>query len=198
MTTAHGDLAVFVDRHTMRYDRRYPHPIELVWEAVSTSEHLDVWLLPVTRVERRVGGRCSFTWGGAEEDGMQVGTVTDFDPPRLITYTFEVPAGFMRFELEPDSDGTLLHFTLWWPVPPGATMEPEEWPGGDLPAGGDTAWRPGSIAGFHELLDDLGRYLQGEFTAADRAANVAMEPGRHEQWIKVYRDLIRDDCPPPT
>jgi len=44
-------LAVFTDRYTRHYHRHYAHPIELVWEAVSTSEHLDGWLLATTRVE---------------------------------------------------------------------------------------------------------------------------------------------------
>ena len=50
-------LAVFVDALTMRYERVYPHPIELVWEAVTTSEHLDAWMIPVSRVEPRLGVR---------------------------------------------------------------------------------------------------------------------------------------------
>ena len=47
-------LAVFVDRTTMRHERTYPHAIESVWEAVTTSEQLNVWLLPVSKVERRL------------------------------------------------------------------------------------------------------------------------------------------------
>ena len=87
-------LATFTDRRTLHYDRRYPHPIDLVWEAVSTPAHLDVWLLPVCEVERRAGGRCSFTWGGpADEGGSDVGTVTVFDPPNAIEYTMN--DGFM-------------------------------------------------------------------------------------------------------
>jgi uncharacterized protein YndB with AHSA1/START domain len=201
MTTAEP-RAVFVDRHTLRYDRQYPHPIERVWDAVSTGEHLDVWLLPVTRVERRVGGRCSFTWGGPEEDGMEVGTVRDFAPPGLITYEFEGSGGTMRFELEPEREGTAaqfgtaLQFTLWWPVPAGTQQEPQDWPGGELPAGGDTAWRPGPLAGFHLMLDDLDGYLAGTFTAEDRAGQLGMDPDAHARWIEVYRSFIVDECPP--
>jgi uncharacterized protein YndB with AHSA1/START domain len=57
-------LAVFLDRWTMQHERVYSHPIERVWEAVSTSEHLDVWLMPVSRVDARIGGRAAFSWGG--------------------------------------------------------------------------------------------------------------------------------------
>jgi len=190
------ELATFVDRHTLRYDHRYPHPIELVFEAVSTAEHLDVWMLPVSRVERRAGGRCSFTWGGDEADGTDVGTVSEFDPPRRITYAFGPPPSYMRFDLEPDGDATLLHFTLYWPVPPGETLEPDPWPGSDLPAGPDTAWKPGAVGGFHEFLDDLAGYLGGEFTESDRAAALAnVESERHVRLTDLYREHIRDHCP---
>jgi uncharacterized protein YndB with AHSA1/START domain len=72
MSALSSPLAHFVDADTLVYDRRYPHPIERVWKAVSTGEHLDVWLFPVTRVEQRVGGRATFTWGGPEELGVEV------------------------------------------------------------------------------------------------------------------------------
>ena len=190
------ELATFVDRLTLRYDRRYPHPVELVFEAVSTAEHLDVWMLPISRVERRVGGRCSFTWGLMDEGSEDVGIVTEFDPPRRITYGFEADASYMRFDVEPDGDGTLLHFTLHWPMAPGQTAEPAPYPGGDLPTGLDTNWRPGAVGGFHEFLDDLAPYLDGRFTAADRAAHLADgESDRHVHLTAVYREHIRSHCP---
>jgi uncharacterized protein YndB with AHSA1/START domain len=199
MTSQQQVLAEFVDRFTMRYERRYPHPIEMVWDAVSTGEHLDVWMLPTSRVERRRGGRCSFTWGGDEADYVQVGTVTEFDPPRRITYAFDEAARFMRFDLAPDGDGTLLHFTLFWPVVPGEPNEPEDYPGGDLPAGPDTPWRPGFLAGFHEMLDDLAAFLRGEWGAADRAANLANYPTPEgERLIELYREHVREHCPPAS
>ena len=196
MTVEQSDLAVFVDRYTMRYDRRYPHPIDLVWEAVSTAEHLNAWLLPVTRVERRLGGRCSFTWGAAEEDWVQVGRVAAFDPPRRITYAFDDPPSSLQFALEPDGDATLLRFTLSWPVQPGQVNEAEDYPGGDLPAGPDTPWRPGFLAGFHEMLDDLATFLDGAWTAEDRAAQLASGPSsRYGRLIELYRDHVRERCP---
>ena len=201
MTVEQVALAQFVDRWTMRYERRYPHPIDLVFEAVSTGEHLDVWMLPVSRVERRAGGRCSFTWGSPEEAGMQVGEVTEFDPPRAITYSFVEPAGSMRFALSPDGDETVLQFTLHWPVPAGTQLDPEDYPGGDLPAGREVAWRPGFLAGYHEFLDDLAGYLDGEFTAEDRAANLALQLAGTPSpaflaLVDRYREHVAADCPP--
>ena len=192
-------LATFSDRRTLHYDRRYPHSIDLVWEAVSTGEHLDVWLLPVSRVERRAGGQCSFTWGGpADHPEADTGTVTVFDPPNAIQYTMR--DGFMRFDLERDGDGTRLRFTHSFV--PGTANEPSDaYDGSDQPAGPDTPWRPGFVAGFHLMLDQLGLYLRGGWTAADQARDLEnMMAGRPDpeflRMIVVYRDYIRDTCPP--
>ena len=188
-------LATFVDRHTLVYERVYPHDIDLVWEAVSTGEHLDVWMLPESRVDRRLGGECAFGWGGsADEPGATTGTVAVFDPPRAIQYSFDDGWSYMRFDLEPADGGTRLSFTLHFA--PAATAEAEPWPGGDLPAGSGTAWRPGFVAGYHEFLEDLTAYLRGEWTAEDRAAQLGgKEAERHERWIEIYRAHIRETCP---
>jgi uncharacterized protein YndB with AHSA1/START domain len=193
-------LAVFVDRTTMRHDRTYPHTIELVWEAVTTSEHLDVWLLPVSRVERRLGGVCTFSWGGPEEQSI-VGEVTEFEPPRVIQYTFGDERSFLRFELAPDGDGTRLSFTQSFAPEEGTdTQEDAAYPAADRPAGPDTPWRPGFVAGFHQMLDELDLYLRGEWTEADRAADLAAHlanrpDSEHLRMIDIYRDHIREHCP---
>ena len=194
-------LATFIDRYTMVYERTYSHDIELVWEAVSTSEHLDIWLLPVTHVERRLGGRCSFTWGGPHKP-EQLGEVTVFDPPRAIQYTFGDPRSFLRFELTPVAGGTDLAFTHSFAPGTGTTpFEPSDEYGADLPAGPGSPWRPGFVAGYHAMLDQLDTYLRGEWTAADTAASLE---AHHEHGpsddsralIDVYREHIAATCPP--
>jgi len=197
-------LAVFVDRDTMVYERRYPHPIERVFEAVSTAEHLDVWMLPESRVERRLGGSCGFGWGGSADDpGATHGTITEWSPPTTVQYTFEGDttvkgsSSFMRFDLEAlDDASTLLLFTLHF-LP--GDEEEQPYPGGDLPALG-TAWRPGFVAGYHEMLDELGLYLLGQWTAEDRARHLGggdlAADKTHNHWIDVYRAHIREACPP--
>ena len=192
-------LAKFVDRLTMVYERHYPHDIELVWEAVSTAEHLDVWMLPESRVERRLGGACAFGWGSsADEPGSTRGTITAFEPPTTIEYTFDDGWSHMRFDLAPADPGTLLHFTLRFAPPPEDAADEEPWTGGDLPAGRGTPWRPGFVAGYHEFLEDLGAYLAGTWGAPDRAAYLSGDPAhqrRHEEWVERYREHIRNHCP---
>jgi uncharacterized protein YndB with AHSA1/START domain len=192
-------LARFVDRHTMVYDRAYPHVIELVWEAVSTGEHLDVWMLPESRVERRLGGACAFGWGGSADDpAASRGTVTIYDPPTAIQYTFD-DGSFMRFDVVAEVAATALSFTLHF-LPP-ADNKVEEYHGGDLPAGLDTAWRPGFLAGYHDMLDQLAPFLGGTWTAVEQAALIekALQGEfdvEHEALTVAYREYVAAECPP--
>jgi uncharacterized protein YndB with AHSA1/START domain len=194
--TTDSPLATFTDRLTMVYEREYPHDIDLVWEAVSTAEHLDVWMLPESRVERRLGGAFAFGWGSSADDpAATTGTVTVFEPPTAIEYG-SADGSFMRFDLEPAGDATRLRFTLHF-LPSGGGSAAEDYPGGDLPGGTDTPWRPGFLAGFHDMLGDLRGYLVGEFTAADRAAHLedVFTPGMME-LIEAYREHVRTTIPP--
>jgi uncharacterized protein YndB with AHSA1/START domain len=196
-------LARFLNRYTMVYERTYPHPIERVWEAVSTAEHLDVWMLPFTKVERRVGGRASFTFGSPADTGPE-NVVTTFDPPNEIQYTgADEPRSFRRFQLATVAMGTQLTFTLAF-APGQQTSEEKENDvfGADRPAGGDTPWRPGFVAGFHGMLDTLGRYLAGEWSLEDTNESLhryLTEPGIDEDELalhEVYRQHIAKECPP--
>ena len=195
------NLATFLHRHAMVYERHYPHPIDLVWEAVSTGEHLDVWLLPVTTVERRPGGRATFTWGSPAGEGEQVAEVTVFEPPTSIQFTFGNEVTFMRFDLRPDGDGTHLAFTHSYAPGGEWTEQDDSYEGADQPAGPDTPWRPGFLAGFHSMLDRLGPYLAGDWTTEDASRELVrqIEQGfdeRGHELMAVYREHVRNTCPP--
>ena len=193
-------LAQFTDRHTLVYERHYPHEIELVFEAVSTGEHLDQWLLPESRVERFEGGACAFGWGSPADDPAATrGTVTVFDPPKTIHYAFvgdtavKGDASFMRFDLSPDGDGTRLLLTLHFlPAP---DEQPMDYPGGDLPVPG-TAWRPGFVGGYHDFLDDLFTFLRGELDADAKMAAIMQGDHPDAELTDAYREHIRANCPP--
>jgi uncharacterized protein YndB with AHSA1/START domain len=148
------DLATFVDRDTLVYERVYAHPIERVWEAVSTGEHLSSWLMPRVTVEQRAGGVATFTWGGtAEDDPFESYVIEDFTPPSVITFATPAMSAYMRFELAPvDSDvaaSTRLRFTLHWPAPD------------DVPS----PWMPQTLSTFHQTLDRLAAWLSGSSMA---------------------------------
>jgi len=159
------ELATFVDRDTLVYERVYAHPIERVWSAVSTGEHLSAWMMPTTTVEQRQGGVATFTWGGTSpDDPFETYDVRDFEPTRLITFADQRTPAFMRFELTPVAGGTStrLHFTLHWPAPD------------DVPS----PWVPESLSTFHQTLDRLESWLSGSPMAELSPPALADEYGK--------------------
>jgi uncharacterized protein YndB with AHSA1/START domain len=95
----------------LRFERRYPHPVEKVWRAVSEPAELAHWFpCSVSYDELRVGAPLRFVFpdevGAMEMDGE----VTALEPPRLLAFTWGPDE--LRFELEPDGeDGTVLRFS---------------------------------------------------------------------------------------
>ncbi len=47
-------------RPTVRVERRYPHPIDKVWRAVTTPEHLGQWFPSPVEIDLRPGGSMRF------------------------------------------------------------------------------------------------------------------------------------------
>lgn len=92
-------------RPTVRVERRYPHPIEKVWRAVTTPAHLGQWFPSPVDIDLRPGGRLRFE---AFEGAAGAGTVEVVDEPRRLTFTWGTDR--LTFELAPDGDKTV--FTL--------------------------------------------------------------------------------------
>jgi uncharacterized protein YndB with AHSA1/START domain len=205
------DLAEFSDRQTLRYVRFYPVPVERVWQAVTTSEYLNVWLYPVSRVEPRLGGRCSFTWG-APDDPAVAGKVTRFEPPRCVRYG--TPAGYLQFDLRTVAGGTRFTFTQHFDPDfrhPDGAFPPDD-KGAALPAGPGTPWRPGFVAGFHLDFRHFATFLAQnwplERVRAESERRVALANSRGqdalqhdtpggdwEKLVDVYTHHIRATCP---
>lgn len=110
-----GTLEAAGDRWTLRFTRTFPHPIELVWAAVTEPEHLAVWFPQRIEGERRAGAPLRFVTSGDDEgDGTHQdafeGTMLAFDPPHVMAFSWGEDS--MRIELEPDdSGGTRLTLT---------------------------------------------------------------------------------------
>ncbi len=92
-------------RPTVRIERHYPHPIEKVWRAVTTPEHLDEWFPSPVEVELRPGGAMHF--GGGHRSAS--GTVEAVDAPRRFAFTWGRDR--LTFDLAPAGDGTTLSLT---------------------------------------------------------------------------------------
>jgi uncharacterized protein YndB with AHSA1/START domain len=103
----------------LRYERRYPHPIEKVWDAITQPERLVAWL-GEAEIELEQGGAIKITWLNSDEDGNTAvynGRITRFEPPNVLEYDGDIH-GRLRWELSPDGEHvTILKFTNWTPAP---------------------------------------------------------------------------------
>ena len=116
------------DRVAVRFERRLAHPPERVWRAVTETEELARWFpaRPEVGGERRVGAALTFTYPGNEEP-PETGQIVELDEPRVFAFTWRPGAEggepqLLRFELEPDRDGTRLVFTHELPRPDAAKV----------------------------------------------------------------------------
>ncbi|MEP7112571.1 MAG: SRPBCC family protein [Ilumatobacteraceae bacterium] len=94
-------------RPTVRVERHYPHPIEKVWRAVTTPEHLEQWFPSPVDIDLRTGGSLRFgAFGGT--DGA-TGIIEMVDVPRRLMFTWG--ADQLTFELTSEGDGTKFALT---------------------------------------------------------------------------------------
>ncbi len=114
-----GTLQVDGEHATLTFRRVYPHRREHVWDAISTPEGLENWLLCTrAEIDARVGGRIELTSGPAGY--RSTGKILAWEPPRLLEYEWnvapvpEMPRGeraIFRYELESQGDSTQLLVT---------------------------------------------------------------------------------------
>lgn len=101
-----GSLEHHEDAWTLTFVRRLPHPPEKVWRAITEPEHLAAWFPTTIEGERAPGVPLRFAFPGGEVapiDGLMIGC----DPPRLLEFRWGGDET-LRFELQPDGEGTRL------------------------------------------------------------------------------------------
>lgn len=104
------------DNYVARLERQIPHPTDAVWAMLTDPSRFVDWLAP-GEIELREGGaaKLNFVDSGIVIDS----TVTACVPERVLEYSWSGPGEPerpVRYELEPDGDGTLLTLTLTAPV----------------------------------------------------------------------------------
>jgi uncharacterized protein YndB with AHSA1/START domain len=138
-----GTLERHGDRQVLRFERRLDHPVERVWRALTEPDEIAAWLA-LAELDLREGGSVVLSWQNTDPDGNSAvarGTVTALDPPRLVEFDTDIH-GRLRWELEPDGDGTTLTFTAQAQLPPD--------------------WELEVLAGWHIHLDHLEAVLDGQ------------------------------------
>jgi uncharacterized protein YndB with AHSA1/START domain len=164
--TREGTLISIDGRPALRFERRYRHPIERVWQAISDPTEMGRWFPSDVEGDRAVGAELRFVDDDqraaarqagepTRDDGPLLGgTVVAHDPPKVFSFTWG--GELLRFELHADGAETVLVFT-------------------QVLSHSSVAAR--NAAGWHACLGALDTLL-------------GAEPPRGDDWMAVYDDYI--------
>jgi uncharacterized protein YndB with AHSA1/START domain len=135
-----GELQDLDGRYQLRFRRTLAHPPEKVWRALTEPEHLRAWFPADIEGERAEGARLHFVFRN-DEDEPGDGEMRVYDPPSVLEFSWGEE--LLRFELEPEGDGTgtVLTFVNTFDELGKAARD---------------------AAGWHACLDILGHELAGE------------------------------------
>ena len=175
-----GEILHDGDRVGLRFERRLNHAPERVWRALTESEDLKHWFPTDIIGERREGAPLRFRFwpeavelSAAEMEQMGIdlddpelpGELLVWDPPRIFEVRWN--ADQVRWELEPDGDGTRLVLVTW--------LLGEQAPQGTA----------GTAAGYHVCLDQLEELL-------DRGATGMPDRGEIDALGRTYEGSAAD------
>lgn len=141
-----GQLSRLGDRSQLTFTRSLKHAPDKVWRALTETDQLAEWFPDGPPRGKFVEGETVQFGTGGDGPGF-AGTVLVADPPRVLEYRWGDDT--LRFELQPDGDGTVLTFTDTF----------DEY---------SKAARDG--AGWHACLDMLGFALDGTKPEGDVGA----------------------------
>ncbi len=97
------------------HEVEYPHPIDLVWKAITQGEAVSEWLMPTSDFRAEVGAKFRFTQPAtARWSGIVEGEILAVEPPHRLVYSwnggFPSTATFVLRETE--SGGTRVRFEM--------------------------------------------------------------------------------------
>jgi uncharacterized protein YndB with AHSA1/START domain len=164
-------------RSVLRVERRMAHPPQKVWAALTDPERLATWFPTTVRAQPRVGGTVEFGFGPS-------GTVTDYDPPRLIAYTWG--DDHLRWEVEPADEGSLLRLVHTFGDRAGAASFAAGWNACLAALAGDD---PGDMAESHERFVTQFGLDRPDLDAVDGGWRVRLERQLTRTAEQVWPDL---------
>ena len=148
----------------IRFTRRLPYPVEDVWAALTEPERLAEWWPPFATdvtVDLSEVGSMTFDW----PDGPQLEfRFLHISPPKLLQHTHTSPGSWMRYELEPTDEGTLLRATYFVPHP-------------------EQAIERGDVVGGHYGFDRLEAALSGHPVPVDLEAFASLQRAYAEHGL---------------
>lgn len=128
-TTPVSEYGARTANDTVRIERLLPGPVQRVWDHLVDADLRGRWLAG-GEIEPRPGGRVALVFRNSSltpgddappakyahlaDEARMAGRVTDFDPPRLLAYTWgedEGEASHVRFELSEAGDRVRLVVT---------------------------------------------------------------------------------------
>jgi uncharacterized protein YndB with AHSA1/START domain len=104
-----AEVSEAADTLQVVFHRRYRHPVEKVWAALTTPERLADWFVDA-EVDLRVGGSLRFDGKGMRQTEMRI---TVCEPPRALAWVWTIAGhdSLVRFDLAPEADGCRLTLT---------------------------------------------------------------------------------------
>ena len=103
----HGRLEPSGGGWRVQSTRASPIAQRRCWRALTEAEHLAAWFPTEIQGDRAEGASLRFVFRNAEGPPLD-GTMTRYDPPRLLEYRWGDET--LRFELRAEGDGTELRF----------------------------------------------------------------------------------------
>lgn len=101
------------------FERHFAHPIEKVWDALTSSDALAAWLMP--NDFQAIIGHCSTFCFGTADQTIQV-TVEELAPPQRMVWRWqhchETEASTVEFFLHSTEGGTVLKLSHSGPERP--------------------------------------------------------------------------------
>ncbi|MFN8025941.1 MAG: SRPBCC family protein [Acidimicrobiia bacterium] len=104
------------DPPVLEFERTLHHPIDKVWHAVTSRDHLHAWFPCDVIGERRAGAEVQAPFWpevtakmGFDDPGL-TGRITVWEPPRVFEWLWSTDT--IRFELTPRGDDTVLRLTV--------------------------------------------------------------------------------------
>ena len=102
-----GEYLELDGKPAVRFERRYPHPVQRVWQAIVDPEDSRHWFPSKLVIEKRVGGVVDFSDDPHQADGF--GRVLAFEPPHRLHFSWGEDE--LHFDLSTDGDGCVLRLT---------------------------------------------------------------------------------------